>query len=105
MSILYILVLIKDLANLAYNNMWKYNVQEILVKLALSFLGIIFAAVFMLSLSMTILSIVKYFKQRRQRRDEEIELGSMQRWNEEHRRQSRRRMFEQNNNLPPPARV
>ena len=97
--------LIKDLANLAYNNMWKYNVQEILVKLALSFLGIIFAAVFMLSLSMTILSIVKYFKQRRQRHNEEIELGSMQRWNEEHRRQSRRRMFEQNNNLPPPARV
>ena len=97
--------LIKDLANLAYNNMWKYNVQEILVKLALSFLGIIFAAVFMLSLSMTILSIVKYFKQKRQRRNEEIELGSMQRWNEEHRRQSRRRMFEPNNNLPPPARV
>ena len=99
--------LIKDLANLAYNNMWKYDAQEILVNLILSVLGFIFVVIFMLSLTMTILHIIKYFKLKRLRNNEGIEMGSMRRWNDEHRRQSRRRINEPNNNLPmdPPARV
>ena len=98
-------LLIKDLGNLAYNNMWKYDAQEILIKLVLSVLGVVFVAVFTVSVISTIISIIKYYKQKRRRNNEEVEMGSMTRWNAEHRRQSRRRMFEPNNNFPEPARV
>ena len=92
--------LIQDLANLAYNNMWKYDAQEILVNLVLIVLGIVFCAVLLVSLTMSILNLIRYFKLRRIRKNEEVEMGQMRRWNEEHRRQSRRRIFEPNNNLP-----